>query len=58
MQPYVRKGTEPRIRAQDTKGRWHSEGTDLLMHTNIASRGGGLLPFFLRPAPGGGDDGA
>jgi hypothetical protein len=44
---------------EEAKWRWHSERTGLLMHTNVASRGGGLLPFFLRPAPrGGGDDGA
>src|SRR5215204_1292750 len=47
---------EPSVKAQDTKGTWHSEGTGQLMHTNVASRGGGLLPFFLRRAPGGGDD--
>ena len=51
-------GKEPSVKAQDTKWRWHSEGTGQLKHTNVASRGGGLLPFFLRPAPGGGDDGA
>src|SRR5215216_7525385 len=49
---------EPSEKVQDTKGRWHSEGTGQLMYTNVASKGGGLLPFFLRPAPTGGDDGA
>src|SRR5215211_8045264 len=29
---------EPSVKAQDTKGRCHSEGTGQLMHTNVASR--------------------
>jgi hypothetical protein len=59
MQPLREKGNRTSRKGAGHKGEVAFGGNrSLLMHTNVASRGGGLLPFFLRPASGGGDDGA
>jgi hypothetical protein len=51
MQPLREKGNlaEPSVKAQDTKGRWHSEGTGQLMHSSSSKQGRRSFTFLPPP---------